>query len=169
MWCTLTKQGTSHTGLFWDMNCWSWQRGEKINSSVNLEIFVFMYLKCFLSPPCNFWLIFQTFFHKNSVFSAVCQIQNYWNRKLWRPVSQNQTSRETAYGLLHKLSYLKKQRSMKLDFGTKVKLNSFYQKCHSFQIWWLKGVLHPYPKINIFVLYLKIINTFFFINNVCIL
>ena len=57
-WCTPTKQRTSCTGLFWDMDNSSWL-GVKKNSSVDSEIFFFTYfnmLICFLSPPCNFWL-----------------------------------------------------------------------------------------------------------------
>ena len=62
----------------------------KNNSSVDFEIFVFLHtLICFLSPPCNFWLIFKHFPTKNSAFSAACHIQigtglhkTYRNRKL---------------------------------------------------------------------------------------
>ena len=40
MWHTPTKQGISRTGLFWDMDNWSWH-GVKNNSSVDFEIFCF--------------------------------------------------------------------------------------------------------------------------------
>ena len=43
MWCTPTKQGTSHKGLFWDMDNWSCNLGVKNNSSVNFEIFVCLF------------------------------------------------------------------------------------------------------------------------------
>ena len=55
----------------------------KNNSSVNFEIVVFLHtLIWFLSPPCNFWLIFKHFPTKNSPYSAAYHIQNYKNKKL---------------------------------------------------------------------------------------
>ena len=42
-WYTPTAQGTSRTGLFWDMDNWT-GIGGKINSSADFEIFVFFYL-----------------------------------------------------------------------------------------------------------------------------
>ena len=59
--------------------------GVKNNSSVDFEMFAFFLhtLMCFLSPPCNFWLIFKHFPTKRkSAFAVACHIQNYRNRKL---------------------------------------------------------------------------------------
>ena len=52
-----------------------------------------------------FWNIFP---QKKIAFSAACQIQNDRNRKLYRLIFHNHTTRETAYRLIHKWSYLKK-------------------------------------------------------------
>ena len=65
IWCTLTKQRTSCTDLFWDLAievgigvkneliCWFW---------VFFFVFLFLHnLICLLSPPCNFCLIFKHF------------------------------------------------------------------------------------------------------------
>ena len=49
-----------------------------------MRIFFLYTLICFLSPPCNFWLILKQFPRKTCAFSATCQIQNYRNRKLRR-------------------------------------------------------------------------------------
>ena len=63
LWCTPTKQGTSRTCLFWDMDNCSWQRGEKW---IIWQFFYFF----------NFRLIFKHFPTKHSTFSAACQTQN---------------------------------------------------------------------------------------------
>ena len=72
-------------------------------------------------PPCKFLTDFQAFSHqKKSAFSAACQIQNYRNRKLQRPISQNHISRETAYKSYTQMIIHLKQ--YQLDFGIKLKL-----------------------------------------------
>ena len=46
MWCTLTEQGTSRTGLFWDMDNWSWHLGVKNDSICWFwDFWCFMYLR----------------------------------------------------------------------------------------------------------------------------
>ena len=100
LWCTPTKHQTSCTGLLWDKDNWSWHRAKKKKllifyllilrflfclcfSSFFLFLFFFLHtLICFLSPPCNFWMIFKHFPTKNSAFSAACHIPNDRNRKL---------------------------------------------------------------------------------------
>ena len=88
MWCTHpTKQGTSCTDLFWDMGTW------KINNSpIDFWDFCFFtFLICFLSPPCNLWVIIKHFPQKKkkkkSVFSAASHIQTIGigilNLKIW--------------------------------------------------------------------------------------
>ena len=65
-----------------------------------------------------------------------------------RAISQNHTTRETAYGLIHKYDHnLKKKEEYEFDdFGINLKLkkcapyndtkNSFYPKCHLFPVLW---------------------------------
>ena len=56
LWFTLTKQGTSRTGLFWDMNSLSWH-GEKL-LHCHFSGFCFMCtLVCFLSPPFTVFVL----------------------------------------------------------------------------------------------------------------
>ena len=50
-------------------------------------------LICFLSPTCNFWLIFKHFSTKNSALSAACHIQKYRNRKLKADFSKSHFQR----------------------------------------------------------------------------
>ena len=148
MWCISTRQGTNCTGLFWDMENWSWHR-VKNNSSVDFDIFVRIHtLICFLSPPCNFGLIFKHFTQKNSAFSAAYHIQNYRNRKLYRPISQKshfQTPEKPLTVFRHNWSYLRKKEEYGLDFDLKIKLkcapyndtkNLFYPKCSLFPVLW---------------------------------
>ena len=52
-----------------------------------------------------------------------------------RPISQNHTSREMAYSLIHEWLYLKKQK-YELDFGIKFKLKV------SFSLQWYQKKTH---------------------------
>ena len=86
----------------------------KINSSVNFEIFLLHTLICFLSHPCNFWLIFKHFpkkKKKKSAFSAACYIENYRNRELQRPILKI-TLPEKLLMVLYTNEYISKNRSM---------------------------------------------------------
>ena len=74
MWCTPTKQGTSHT------------------SQVHFEISDFT-LICLLSRPYHFRLIFKHLPTKNSAFLAACQIQNFRNSKLTGQFSKSHLQR----------------------------------------------------------------------------
>ena len=76
--------------------------------SVLRFLFWFLHtLICFMSLPCNFWLIFKHFLIlKKNAFSAAGLIQNCGHRKSLRPISQNHTSREAADSLIQKWSYL---------------------------------------------------------------
>ena len=69
MWCT-QKRETICTCLFWDIDNWSCHMIEVRNISfVDFEVFVFSHtLIHFLSPSCNFWLIFKHFLTKSVHF-----------------------------------------------------------------------------------------------------
>ena len=67
-------------------------------------------LICFLSLLYNVisdWFS-NIFLQKNPCIFCSLSHPNYRKRKLLRLISQNHTSRETAYGRIHKWSYLKK-------------------------------------------------------------
>ena len=70
---------------------------------------------CFLSPPCNFWLIFS---------NLIQLIQYYRNGKFKRLIFQNHTSRETTCGLIHKWLYLNKYKEYELDFWYQITAES---------------------------------------------
>ena len=89
LWCTPTKQGTGHTGLFWDMDNW------KITYLSILRLPVFLHtLICLLSPKCSLWFSmfsitsmlfltdFQTFYHKKVCIFCCLSYPNFGNRKL---------------------------------------------------------------------------------------
>ena len=76
LWCSSTKQGISRTGLFWDMDNWSWHRGEKLSICWFWDFCFFTYLDVFLSPPCNFWMIFKHFPRKKKKICIFCSLSN---------------------------------------------------------------------------------------------
>ena len=139
IWCTPTKQGTSRKVSF---EIWAieFDIGLKSNSSVDFEIFVFSNtLICFLSAPCNIW--FSSIFPQKLLnFLQPVISKNHRNRKLWRPISQNHTSRRASHGFMHKWFYLKKLEECVLNFGIKLKL-----KVWSLQ-WYQKLIL---PKVSL--------------------
>ena len=113
VWYTPTKQGTSHTGLFWHMGNWKVGIGY-FGASVNFEIFFFTKVLNDYSYAYKnkFWLIFKHFPSKNLHFLLPIKFKSV-GRKLWRPISQNQNSREISKGLIHKYTankYPKKVR-----------------------------------------------------------
>ena len=103
MWCTPTKQGTSHTDLFWGIDNWSWH-GLKNNSS--FVVFFFTHHNVFSITSMKFMTDFRTFKHKKilhflqPVISKTIGMGNFY-----RLISQNHTSRETPHD---SWSYLKK-------------------------------------------------------------
>ena len=103
--------------------------GVKNNSSVDFEIFVSLHtFICFLSPPCNFWLIFKHFPTKNFAFSAACHIQNYRNRKLLRHISKPKTTLpEKPLTVLYTNAISQKSRSMNL-----ILVSNLNWKCASY-------------------------------------
>ena len=70
-------------------------------------------LICFLSPLCNFWLIFKNFLRKNPAFSAACYIQNLKGRFL------QMTLPEKWLTVLHTNGRISRsKRSMNLILGS---------------------------------------------------
>ena len=141
MRCTLAEQGTRHTGLFWDMDNWSWLRGEDYNSSVNFKVSVNIPgLIYFLSPPCNFWLIFKHFptkilFFLQPVKSKTTGIGNFKDRFL--KITPEKQLKVLYTNVLTFLKISIKAESVLLTMILKtcftkmsLSLTSFYQKCH---------------------------------------
>ena len=80
LWYALTtKQWTSRTGLFWDMNIYSWHRGEKYKNLMLILKFFRLY---------NPYVI-----TKNLPFRQLVKFK--------RLIFQNHTSSGTAYDLIH--------------------------------------------------------------------
>ena len=80
MWNTSTKQGPSHTGLFWMDIFKIWHRVKNEHLLIwdfrVLPQYVFFHL-----PVISEWFS-NNFAQKNSEFSVVCHIKTYMNRKL---------------------------------------------------------------------------------------
>ena len=101
--------------------------GWKVTHLSILRFFFYYYcipLVCFLSAPCNFWLIFKHFHTKKSAFSAACHIQNYIGIGNFKGQFLKNTFQRNRFSLIHKWSYLKKME-YELDFGRKLKLKVY--------------------------------------------
>ena len=53
MWCTPTKQGTSHTDVFWDMRNWSWW---KMTHLLTLRFLFFRSSVRQINAACTLWI-----------------------------------------------------------------------------------------------------------------
>ena len=145
MWYTPTKQGSSHTGLFWYMGNWSWHR-VKNNSCVDLilRILGFFYV---------------SFYHLHATFDWFSNIFPQKILHFLQPVISKPIGIENFKGQFLKITLLekpltvwytnghisKRRSSMNLILVSNLSWkyapyndtkNSFYPKCHLFSVLW---------------------------------
>ena len=92
----------------------------------NLSVYLFWYF-FFIFHHLHAVSDFQTFSHFFFPFSAACHIKYYRNRKLYMLISQNYTSRETAYGkmVIYQKEYCSLQWYKKLVLQTMLLFSSW--------------------------------------------